>query len=127
MPIGHGQTISQLFIVAFMTDLLWLKPGDSVLEVGSGYQAAILAELAGSVYSIEIIPALAQEASACLKRLGYNKVETRVGDGALGWPEHASFDAIIVTAAPAQIPKALVEQLKPGGRLVIPVDGRFMT
>ncbi len=128
LPIGYGQTISQPFIVAVMTDLLRLHPGASVLEVGtgSGYQAAILAELGAKVYTIEIIPELAKEATERLKRLGYAQVTTKVGDGYEGWPEHAPFDAIIVTAAPTQIPPPLVRQLKPGGRMVIPVGGRFM-
>ena len=129
LPIGHGQTISQPFIVAYMTDLLHLKPDDSVLEIGtgSGYQAAVLAELVKTVHSIEIIPELAQDAGGRLRRLGYAKVETRVGDGHYGWPEAAPFDAIIVTAAPTQVPPPLVAQLKPGGRMVIPVGGRFTT
>jgi len=123
LPIGLGQTISQPYIVALMSDLLDVKPGDRVLEVGtgSGYQAAILAELAGAVYSIEIIESLGREAAERLKRLGYRNVTTRIGDGYRGWPEHAPFDAIVVTAAPREVPAPLVEQLKPGGRLVVPI------
>jgi len=127
LPIGHGQTISQPYIVALMTDLLKPKPGHRVLELGtgSGYQAAILAELTDRVFSIEIISALGEEAAARLKRLGYRNVETRVGDGYYGWEEEAPFDAIVVTAASGQIPPPLISQLKPGGRMVIPVGGRF--
>ena len=123
LPIGHRQTISQPYIVALMTDLLDLRPGAVVLEVGtgSGYQAAVLAELAERVYSIEIVEPLAREARARLDRLGYEKVITRVGDGYAGWPEHGPFDGILVTAAPDHVPPALLEQLKPGARLVIPV------
>ncbi len=124
LPIGYGQTISQPFIVAWMTELLELEPGDKVLEIGtgSGYQAAVLAELGGlEVYSIEIVPELAESAAARLKELGYEEVRVRQGDGYYGWPEEAPFDAIIVTAAPDHLPAPLVEQLKPDGRLVIPI------
>jgi len=123
LPIGCGQTISQPFIVALMSDLLDLRPVDRVLEVGtgSGYQAAVLAELAGGVFSTEVIAELAEVARHALAREGYGNVTLRVGDGGHGWPEQAPFDAIIVTAAARGVPPALVEQLRPGGRLVIPV------
>jgi protein-L-isoaspartate(D-aspartate) O-methyltransferase len=123
LPIGHGQTISQPFIVALMTDLLDLEPRDRVLEIGtgSGYQTAVLAELAERVYSIEAVPELATRARLRLEAAGYRNIEIRAGDGRLGWPEAAPFDAILVTAAAKEIPPALIEQLKPGGRLVIPV------
>lgn len=129
LPIGYGQTISQPFIVALMTDLLQVGPDARVLEIGtgSGYQAAVLSRLVKQVYSIEIIPALADEAAARLRRLGYRNVHTRTGDGYYGWKEHAPYDAIIVTAAPSQIPPPLIRQLKPGGRMVIPVGNRFLT
>jgi protein-L-isoaspartate(D-aspartate) O-methyltransferase len=123
LPIGHEQTISQPFIVAYMTALLHLTPRSRVLEVGtgSGYQTAVLAELAGEVYTIEIVAPLADSARARLARLGYGRVHTRTGDGYLGWPEAAPFDAVIVTAAPDSVPPPLVAQLRPGGRMVIPV------
>jgi len=123
LPIGHGQTISQPFIVAIMTELLDLQPDDVVLEVGtgSGYQAAILALLARQIYSIEVVPELAEHARQALAAEGCRNVEVKCGDGALGWPEHAPYDAIIVTAAAAEIPQALIDQLKPGGRMIVPV------
>ena len=123
LPIGHGQTISQPYIVGFMTEALGLEGGESVLEVGtgSGYQAAVLAEVAGAVYSIEILEPLARSAAVTLAGLGYGGIRVRAGDGYLGWPEAAPFDAIVVTAAPDHVPQPLVDQLKEGGRLVIPV------
>jgi protein-L-isoaspartate(D-aspartate) O-methyltransferase len=127
LPIGHGQTISQPYIVAFMTEALGLRGGETVLEVGtgSGYQAAVLAKIAARVYSIEIVEPLAAEARERLARLGYGTVEVRAGDGYLGWPEAAPFDGIMVTAAAPRIPEPLKEQLKEGGRLVIPVGDEF--
>lgn len=127
LPVGHGQTISQPFMVALMSDLLQVGPEATVLEVGtgSGYQAAVLAELVRQVYSIEVVPELAEAAEARLQGLGYRNVETRLGDGYAGWPEHAPYDGIIVTAAAAEVPPALVEQLKPGARLVIPVGSPY--
>jgi protein-L-isoaspartate(D-aspartate) O-methyltransferase len=127
LPIGYGQTISQPYIVAFMTEQLRAKPTDRVLEVGtgSGYQAAILAELVSEVYSIEIVEPLAKGAETTLQRLGYKNVQVKVGDGYQGWPEEAPFDAIIVTCAPDKVPQPLVDQLKDGGRMVIPVGDRF--
>ncbi|MCX5797516.1 MAG: protein-L-isoaspartate(D-aspartate) O-methyltransferase [Elusimicrobia bacterium] len=123
LDIGAGQTISQPYMVGFMTQALGLKPGDKVLEIGtgSGYQAAILSELAGEVYSIEIVETLARQAEATLARLGYSRVRTRTGDGYAGWPEQAPFDAITVTCAPERIPQPLAAQLREGGRLVIPL------
>ena len=129
LPIGHGQTISQPYIVALMSDLIKPQADHRVLELGtgSGYQAAMLAELTGQVYSIEIIEALGTQAAERLSRLGYDNVTTRIGDGYYGWEEHAPFDAIVVTAAASHVPPPLVAQLKPGGRMVIPVGSRFLT
>lgn len=126
LPIAHGQTISQPTIVALMTHLLQPEPDDRVLEVGtgSGYQAAILARLVARVFTIEIVPELAQSAAAVLKRQGHANVEVRAGDGWAGWPGEAPFDKIIVTAAPERVPDALVRQLKTGGRMVVPVGPR---
>ncbi len=125
LSIGHGQTISQPYMVALMTDLLCPQPHHRVLEVGTGcgYQTALLSRLVNEVYSIEIIPELAEEARARLAQLGYNNVQARCSDGYQGWPEKAPFDSIIVTAAAEQIPPPLLEQLRPGGRLVIPIGG----
>lgn len=127
LPIGEEQTISQPYIVAFMTQALELKKGNRVLEIGtgSGYQAAVLAELVEEVYTIEIIPALAERAEKLLDELGYDGIQVRAGDGYLGWPEAAPFDAIIVTAAPDHIPAPLIEQLGEGGRLVLPVGDEY--
>jgi len=121
--IGHGQTISQPFIVALMTDLLQPKPGDVVLEIGTGcgYQAAVLSRLVAQVYSVEIVPGLAAEAAARLARLGYHNVAVRAADGYEGWRDREPFDAIIVTAAAARVPQPLLNQLRPGGRLVVPL------
>ena len=123
LPIGHRQTISQPYIVGFMTDLLLVEPEHKVLEIGtgSGYQAAVLAEVAGEVFTIEIVEALGKQSRKRLSDLGYENVQVRVGNGYLGWPEEAPFDRIIVTAAPEEIPRALIDQLKAGGRLLAPV------
>ncbi len=127
LPIGRGQTISQPYIVAYMTELLRVGRTDRILEVGtgSGYQTAVLAELAERVFSVELIDVLSLSASRLLGELGYGNIEFRIGDGALGWPEHAPFDGIIVTAAASRVPPALVEQLGPEGRMVVPVGEPF--
>jgi protein-L-isoaspartate(D-aspartate) O-methyltransferase len=123
LPIGHDQTISQPFIVAFMTEKLQLRPTDRVLEIGtgSGYQAAILAELAREVYTIEIVAPLGERAQGTLQRLGYKNVHVKIGDGYQGWPEEAPFDAVIVTCAPEHVPRPLIDQTREGGRVIIPV------
>jgi protein-L-isoaspartate(D-aspartate) O-methyltransferase len=127
LPIEHGQTISQPYIVAFMTEALQLDPNSKVLEIGtgSGYQAAVCADVAREVYTIEIVEELAASAAKVLKELGYDNIHVRAGDGYFGWPEHAPFDAIIGTAAAGHVPKPLLEQLKPGGRMILPVEGQF--
>ncbi len=129
LPIGYGQTISQPYIVAIMTDLIDPQPGDRALEIGtgSGYQAAVLSRLVSQVYSMEIVEPLGEEATARLRKLGYDNVEVKIGDGYFGWEAHAPYDIIIVTAAASHIPPPLVKQLKPGGRMIIPVGSRFMT
>ncbi len=127
--IGYGQTISQPYIVAVMTDLLDLGCGDRVLEIGtgSGYQAAVLAEVAGQVYSIETVDSLAESASKRLREMGYDTINVRNGDGFEGWPEEAPFDAIMITAAPKNVPRALCNQLKIGGRMIVPVGRQYST
>jgi len=129
LPIGYGQTISQPYIVAIMTDLLHPQAEHMVLEVGtgSGYQAAILSRLVRKVYTIEIIEALGKRARDDLAELGYDNIEVRIGDGYYGWEQHAPFDSIVVTAAASHVPPPLIRQLKPGGRMIIPVGSRFLT
>ena len=129
LPIGYGQTISQPYIVALMTDLLAPEPGDVAFELGTGssYQAAVLAELVAEVYTVEIVPPLAESAAERLETLGYDNVTVRAGDGYFGWPEHAPFDIIVVTAAASHVPPPLIAQLKPGGRMAIPVGSPFLT
>lgn len=129
LPIGHGQTISQPYIVAYMTEIIRPRPGMKALEIGtgSGYQAAVLAAVGAKVYTIEIIPQLAEFARRNLARAGYENIQIRVGDGYYGWPEEAPFDAIVVTAAAQHIPPPLIEQLAEGGRMIIPVGSQFFT
>ncbi len=129
LPIGHGQTISQPYIVALMAELLEIKPGDKVLEIGtgSGYHAAVLSELTPHIYSIEIVEPLGRQATELYRELGYNTIRTQTGDGYHGWEEHAPFDKIIVTAAAGHVPPPLIEQLKPGGIITIPVGSPYQT
>ncbi len=129
LPIGHGQTISQPYIVAYMNEMLSLEPGDKVLEIGtgSGYHAATLSELTPYVYSIEIIRELGEQSAGLYRELGYETIETKIADGYYGWEDHAPFDAIIVTAASGHIPPPLIEQLKPGGVIVIPIGSPYQT
>ncbi len=129
LPIGKGQTISQPYIVAYMTELLELEPGDKVLEIGtgSGYQAAVLSELTSNVYSIEIIETLGKKVKSRFDKLGYDPIKTKIADGYYGWEKHAPFDAIIVTAAAGHVPPPLTKQLKAGGQMIIPVGGTYQT